>query len=212
MSMARHRSARRRDVHGVCATDARLGWAVCLTAWQDGLAMQARIGNRIRIVVAEAGDRHRPDAGLGQVRTTAIRLAVEGTSASKSVEVLSSRFDGTEGPSPVSLTIVDLYESGYADTARLNAPPVIHVASGGELRLTAVESTIAVKGGGDVLIAMSAAASRELSPDTWNALADRAGSFAEPCELRDDLVGQGGVRPHAPAAAPMAVLLRPRDR
>jgi hypothetical protein len=72
------RATLRRAVHGVCVSEGNLGWAVCLTAWKMGLAVHALIGNRIRIVVGEAGHLDEHGVDVDELRTAAIKLAVDG--------------------------------------------------------------------------------------------------------------------------------------
>lgn len=222
MSSPSPRSARRRTVHAVCTTGSRFGWAVCLTAWQMGLAVQARVGNRIRIVVAESGtqDGHEVNA-VEQLRTTTFRLAVEGCSAKRSLEELSRVEAGGSGatasPGP-SLTILDLNDSGQVETASLNAPAAIQLSHGRgatprnkPVGFSEVESMIAVTTDHAVL-ALSPSAAREVTTDYLNAVAAMTPSFSDPCRFRDDLLHLVGEQAPLLPAPPMAVLFRPGDR
>lgn len=216
------RSAHHRSVHGVCASDPTFGWAVCLTAWQVGFALQARIGNRIRIVIAEPVARTQPGAPNDKLRTAAVRLAVEGYSAQRTIDLLSadlSRVLTRPGSSRAGLTILDLYESGYAETACLDAPSVIHLAHGHGATprikpavLSTVESMTAVTGDGEAILAFSPSAARHFTADELSLVTAKTPIFFDPCQFRDDLLGLKGDRAPTLPAPPMAVLCRPRQR
>ena len=125
MTQPGHRTSLRQAIHGACTSDAGLGWSVCMTAWHVGLAAHARLGNRIRCVVAESGNQVENDPVVEQLHTAAIRLAVEGNSARRSIGVLQRVLtrirddDSARGP---SLVLLDLHESGYAEVASLTRP------------------------------------------------------------------------------------------
>lgn len=220
MSLSSPQPASRRAIHGVCAAEPTLGWRVCLTAWQMGLAARARIGNRVRIVVTESGLEVRGERVVDVLRSEAVRMAVEGYSAGRSVEVLGERLSRMpDEPCATSLTVVDLYESGYAETASLNAPSVIKLTHDQgvtsrikHLGIAEVDSMIAVTGEGEAVLALSPTAASVVTTDLLRRVAATWPSFADPCRFRDQLARFEGERAARPPGPPMAVLFRPASR
>jgi hypothetical protein len=183
----------------------------------EGLAVHVRAGNRIRVVVADSDKQSQQELNE-QFRAEAVRLAVEGYSARRSVDVLATK-NGGAGSFEPSLTIIDLYESGYAETACLNAPSAIHLTHGQgatprimHTDLATVEATIEVTGGGDALLAFSPGAARDISAESLDRVATETLTFVDPCRFRDDLLRRGSERAPMSPASPMAVLFRPLDR
>jgi hypothetical protein len=209
----------RRAVHSVCMANRASGWRLCLTAWRDGLAVHAQVGNRIRAVVAEASGSGDPATVLEQLRAGSIKLAVEELSAKQSVELIEqimSRHRAASGDPRPSLTLVDLYESGYVEVASLNAPPVIVLDRASRVTRE-VRPTEAGQQNGllacddlDAVVVLSPTAARALGEDPLRAAVGLVRRSAHPCQLRDQLLG-GAVKA-AETTSPMAVLLRmPHD-
>lgn len=215
MTQPDRRTSLPESVHSACPVDTGLGWGMCLTAWRVGLAAHAHIGNRMRIVVAESGNHVEHLPVINQLHTAAVRLGIEGYSARRSVSVLSrvlGRLRSGSQPEP-SLVLLDLYESGYAETARLNAPPVLHVTRTRHplhikpIDLSEVDSTIVTTRDGDAVLALSSTASQDIGADVVSSVTD-ASSFSDPCEFRDELVRFTDTRVEVLPAPPMAVLFR----
>ena len=215
MTQSDRRTSLDETAHYSCPVDASLGWAMCLTAWHVGLAAHAHIGNRIRVAVAESGNQLEYEPVISQLHTAAVRLAVEGYSARRSVSLLSrvlARMRNDSGPGP-SLVLLDLHESGYVDTASLNAPSVLHVTRAQRplhikpIDLSDVESTIVAAGDGDAVLALSSTAAQDIAPDVVSSVTS-ASSFSDPCTYRDELVRFTDTKAQVLPAPPMAVLFR----
>ena len=118
-----------------------------------------------------------------------------------------------------SLTILDLYDTGYAETASLDAPSVVHVSHGQgvvprikPVTISDVESLVAVAGEGNAVVALSPLAARLVSAEALKTVAAKSATLSDPCRFRDELLRINGERAPMLPAPPIAVCTRPFGR